>query len=162
MRCKASLLPEYLNFCLGSKSGRDYCWSVKSDGVSQSNINAKKLASFTFKAPSLAEQTEIVRRVETLFSMADRIEQRNSVARAHAQRLTGRMLAKAFRGELVPQDPNDDPASGLRARIVAERASTSSSNNARKQRAARLVRPPKEPGAMAKSRHGSDDFPKSP
>ena len=63
VRCSSELLPEYLNYCLGSKAGRDYCWSVKSDGVSQSNINAKKLAAFSFALPPVREQAEIVRRV---------------------------------------------------------------------------------------------------
>jgi type I restriction enzyme S subunit len=119
VRCLPQLLPEYLNYCLGSKAGRDYCWSVKSDGVSQSNINAKKLAAFSFLLPELAEQTEIVRRVEALFALADRIEARCTAARTQAQRLTPLVLAKAFRGELVPQDPKDEPASVLLARIAS-------------------------------------------
>lgn len=117
VRCLPALLPEYLNYCLGSKAGRAYCWSVKSDGVSQSNINAKKLAAFRFLLPSPEEQSEIVRRVESLLSLADRIEVRYTAARAQAQRLAPLVLAKAFRGELVQQDPNDEPASVLLKRI---------------------------------------------
>ncbi|MDD5330957.1 MAG: DUF1016 N-terminal domain-containing protein [Sulfuricella sp.] len=114
VRCLPTLLPEYLNYCLGSNAGRgDHCWSVKSDGVSQSNINAKKLAAFRFLLPSFDEQPEIVRRVEGLLKLADRIEARHTAARAQAQRLTPLLLAKAFRGELVPQDPNDEPATDL-------------------------------------------------
>jgi type I restriction enzyme S subunit len=75
-----------------------------------------------FPVPTVAEQAEIVRRVEALFAMADRIEARCTAARAQAQRLTQLVLAKAFRGELVPQDPNDEPASVLLERIRAERA----------------------------------------
>ena len=119
VRCLSQLQPEYLNYCLGSKAGREYCWSVKSDGVSQSNINAKKLAAFSFLLPELAEQAEIVRRVEALFTLADRIEARCTAARAQAQRLTPLVLAKAFRGELVPQDPTEEPASALLARIAS-------------------------------------------
>ncbi len=117
VRCLPKLLPDYLNYCLGSPAGRDYCWQVKSDGVSQSNINAKKLASFGFLLPSVVEQTEIVRRVETLFAFADRIEARYTAARAQVEKLTPATLAKAFRGELVPQDPSDEPASNLLERI---------------------------------------------
>src|SRR5262249_4031475 len=51
VRCTNRLLPDYLNYCLNSPAGRDYCWRVKSDGVSQSNINAKKLAAFRFGLP---------------------------------------------------------------------------------------------------------------
>lgn len=119
VRCSPKLLPDYLNYCLGSPAGRDYCWQVKSDGVSQSNINAKKLAAFDFLLPSVAEQAEIVRRVETLFTFADRLEARYTAAHAQVEKLTPSLLAKAFRGELVPQDPNDEPATELLARIRA-------------------------------------------
>lgn len=120
--CSEALLPDFLNYCLGSRHGRDYCWSVKSDGVSQSNINAKKLAAFPFRLPSLGEQAEIVRRVEALLSISDRIETRYRKARRHVLRLTPATLAKAFRGELVRQDPNDEPASALLAKVQNERA----------------------------------------
>lgn len=121
VRCSSELLPEYLNYCLGSKAGRDYCWSVKSDGVSQSNINAKKLAAFSFALPPVREQAEIVRRVEALFAFANRMKDRATTARIQAQRLTPLVLAKAFRGELVPQDPSDEPASALLVRLKSQR-----------------------------------------
>ena len=143
VRCFPHLQPEYLNYCLGSKAGREYCWSVKSDGVSQSNINAKKLAAFSFQLPELSEQAEIVRRVEALFDLADRIEARCTAARAQAQRLTPLVLAKAFRGELVPKDPNDEPASVLLARIGLAKAAAASpakkASIARKQAARKTV-----------------------
>jgi type I restriction enzyme S subunit len=122
VRCTDRLLPDYLNYCLGSPAGRDYCWQVKSDGVSQSNINATKLAAFEFLLPPLEEQREIVRRVESLFALADAIEARYQVARAQVEKLTPALLAKAFRGELVPQDPNDEPAAVMLERVKAERA----------------------------------------
>ena len=54
-----------------------------------------------------------------LEQLADRIEARCTTARVQAQRLTPLVLAKAFRGELVPQDPSDEPASALLARIAS-------------------------------------------
>ncbi|MEG4343380.1 restriction endonuclease subunit S [Microcoleus sp. A003_D6] len=122
VRCRADLLSDYLNYCLNSPAGRDYCWRVKSDAISQSNINARKLAAFEFELPPVEEQAEIVRRCEALFAFADRLEARYKKARAQVERLTPVLLAKAFRGELVPQDPNDEPASVLLDRIRAERA----------------------------------------
>ena len=68
--------------------------------------------------PALDEQAEIVRRIEALFALADRIEARTTAARTHAQRLSPLVLAKAFRGELVPQDPSDETASALLERIA--------------------------------------------
>jgi type I restriction enzyme S subunit len=122
VRCSERLLPDYLNYCLGSPAGRDYCWSVKSDGVSQSNINAKKLAAFELGLPPLGEQAEIVRRVEFLFALADAIEAKWQAARDRVERLTPALLGKAFRGELVSQDPNNEPAAVLLQRISTESA----------------------------------------
>ncbi len=87
------------------------------EGGNQPNLNLSKVKEFEIPLPSLADQAEIVRRVEALFTLADRIEARCTAARAQAQRLTPLVLAKAFRGELVPQDPSDEPAIALLARI---------------------------------------------
>ena len=135
IKCTEELNPFYLNYCLNSPMGRAYCWSVKSDGVSQSNINAKKLAAFSFRLPSIEEQSEIVRRVEKLFAFADRLEKRLSQAQAAVQKLTPALLAKAFRGELVPQDPNDEPASELLKRLQESRTESTKPSRARKPRA---------------------------
>ena len=64
-----------------------------------------------------AKQTEIVHRVEALFALADRIEARLAIAQRLVERLSPRHLSKAFRGDLVPQDPNDEPASKLLERL---------------------------------------------
>ena len=72
----------------------------------------------------LAEQQEIVRRVEALFKLADEIEARYNKAKAYVDKLAQSILAKAFRGELVPQDPNDEPASVLLERIRGQRTTS--------------------------------------
>lgn len=69
--------------------------------------------------PSKVELVEIVRRVELLFAYADRLESRLQAVQTAAERLTPSLLAKAFRGELVPQDPNDEPAHELLRRLKA-------------------------------------------
>ncbi len=94
----------------------------------QVNISLSQCRDFMFPVPTVAEQAEIVRRVEALFAMADRIEARCTAARAQAQRLTQLVLAKAFRGELVPQDPNDEPASALLARIASVKTAGAGKN----------------------------------
>lgn len=140
VRCRPSLDPEFLNLSLNGPAARDYCWRVKSDGVSQSNINAKKLAAYPFLLPSVEEQKEIVRRAQELFCLADQLEARFTAARKVVDRLTPALLAKAFRGELVPQDPSDEPASVLLERIraarQAEAAAGKSSGRGRKKAAA--------------------------
>lgn len=94
------------------------------EGGNQPNLNLSKIKEFPLPLPSMAEETEIVRRVETLIAYADRLEVRYAAARAQVEKLTPALLAKAFRGELVPQDPNDEPASVLLERIRAACAAT--------------------------------------
>jgi type I restriction enzyme S subunit len=93
----------------------------KRTGSAQPQIPAGILKTFIIRLPTLAEQREIVRRVEALFAYSDRTEERYKIARDQVERLTPAILAKAFRGELVPQDPNDEPASVLLERIRNER-----------------------------------------
>lgn len=71
--------------------------------------------------PSMGEQHEIVRRIEILFAFAGRLETRLVTARTTVDRLTPSLLAKAFRGELVAQDPNDEPAIELLKRLAVNR-----------------------------------------
>ncbi|MFZ5841496.1 MAG: hypothetical protein ACOY3E_01235 [Pseudomonadota bacterium] len=55
---------------------------------------------------------------------ADRLEARVTAARESTDRLTPALLAKAFRGELVPQDPNDEPAAELLKRLATDNTTT--------------------------------------
>ncbi|MBI5739159.1 MAG: restriction endonuclease subunit S [Nitrospirae bacterium] len=89
--------------------------------TAQKNINIAILNELSVPIPPLPEQQEIVRRVEALFALADQIEARYTRAKAYVDKLTQSILAKAFRGELVPQDPNDEPASELLERTKAEK-----------------------------------------
>jgi len=88
-------------------------------GSTIKNLHLVDMKVLGIPFPCLDEQAEIVRRVETLFAFADRLEARLKAAQAAAGRLTPALLAKAFRGELVPQDPDDEPASELLRRLQA-------------------------------------------
>ena len=90
-------------------------------GVAIRGINIGDVRALQIPFPPLNEQHEIVRRVETLFAFADRLEARCTAARKQVGQLTPALLAKAFRGELVPQDPNDEPAAELLKRLAASR-----------------------------------------
>ncbi len=70
-------------------------------------------------------RTDIVRRVEGLFALADQLEVRLAKARGQVDQLTPSLLARAFAGELVPQDPTNEPASGLLERIKTQHESQS-------------------------------------
>lgn len=86
-------------------------------GSTRDFLNQTILKSLIFVLPPLKEQNEIIKRVEALFKTADQIEARYKKAKAHVDKLQQSILAKAFRGELVAQDPNDEPAEVLLERI---------------------------------------------
>ncbi|AJC47426.1 specificity determinant HsdS [Xanthomonas sacchari] len=85
-----------------------------------------------FPVPPTQIQDEIVRRVEQLFAYADQLEAKVAAAKQRIDALTQSLLAKAFRGELVPQDPTDEPASALLERIRAQRAAAPKPKRGRK------------------------------
>ena len=95
-------------------------------GVAVRGINIGDVRALQVPLPSRDEQDEIVKRVEALFAFAGRIETRLKAALELVGKLTPATLAKAFRGELIPQDPNDEPASTLLARIRAARGNETS------------------------------------
>ena len=101
-------------------------------GVAVRGINIGDVRAIQIPLPTLEEQTEVVRRVEQLFAFADQVEAKVASAKTRIDHLTQSILAKAFRGELVPQDPNDEPASVLLERIKAERAAAPKANRGRK------------------------------
>lgn len=109
--------PRFIRFVANSGAGRRYIESVLVTSAGQKTINKTSLFELGVPLPSVSEQTEIIRRVETLFAFADRLETRYTAARAQVEKLTPSLLAKAFRGELVPQNPNDEPASLLLSRL---------------------------------------------
>lgn len=115
--------PDYLMYRLACKT--TYL-SLKQQvhGATRPRINLGQLRRFGLLLPPMAEQTEIVRRVDTLFAFADRLEERLARAQTTVDRLTPSLLAKAFRGELVPQDPADEPAAELLRRLAASRTAT--------------------------------------
>ena len=89
--------------------------------TAQANLFIGPIGRIVIPLPPLEEQQEIVRRVEALFAIADSLEERYENLKAQIEHLPQAILAKAFRGELVPQDPNDEPAEELLDRIKAER-----------------------------------------
>ena len=113
--------PKYVSWW-GNHRGLDYFLRSGKQTTNLASINKTILCALPISLPPGDEQAEIVRRVESLFAYADRLEAHYATASAKVERLTPALLAKAFRGELVPQDPNDEPASVLLERIRAARA----------------------------------------
>jgi type I restriction enzyme, S subunit len=112
----------WLLFILQSPGGRREI-EVRSSGnqLSMRNLAQAKLREIPVRLPPSDERDEIVRLTECFLMLADQIGQRYAASRRVVEHLTPALLAKAFRGELVPQDPTDEPASVLLARIRADR-----------------------------------------
>jgi type I restriction enzyme S subunit len=86
-------------------------------GIDMPGLNLADVRRVPIPLPSLEEQDETIRRVDTLFTLGDHLEHLYETGATSVQTLTPSVLAKAFRGELVPQDPNDEPAEKLLQRI---------------------------------------------
>jgi restriction endonuclease S subunit len=95
-------------------------------GISDSGLNLTQGKFLDLPIPnfSLVDQQEIVRRIGSAFTWIDRLASETTGARKLIDHLDQAILAKAFRGELVPQDPSDEPASVLLERIGAGRLAT--------------------------------------
>jgi type I restriction enzyme S subunit len=128
---RTEIVSRFLLLFLMSPEGQRLLTSG-STSVAQPNINARTIAEFEIPIPPMSEQVEIVRQVDALFKLADAIEKRVTAAQGRADKLVQSIMAKAFRGELVPteaelakQEVRDyEPASALLTRIKAEREKT--------------------------------------
>lgn len=120
---KDKVLPKFLLLSLQSQKTLDY-FRTNATGTAGSmpKINQPLVMKTPVVLPPLEEQTEIVRQVDNLFALADKLEAHFQKAKARIDKLSQSVLAKAFRGELVPQDPDDEPAEKLLERILAQKA----------------------------------------
>lgn len=125
MRVRADerkVVSRYLGTYLNSDSARSY-FRANATGTAGNmpKINGSTVKKILVPVPPIAEQYEIVRRIESAFAKIDRLAAEAKRALALLGKLDEAILAKAFRGELVPQDESDEPASVLLDRIRAER-----------------------------------------
>ncbi len=111
----------FLATILGGNEVKQYLEKF-ANGSTMANLNLKILKGVPIPLPSLEEQTVIFEKADSLFSIADQIEARYEAAKAQLDQLPQAILAKVFRGELVPQNPNDEPASVLLERIQTEKS----------------------------------------
>ncbi len=132
------IMPIFVNYCFMLRLVRDSFEKSAKQTVGMATISQPQISALIIPIPPIEEQKEIISRVEKLFKLADEIEARYQKAKTHVTRLTQSILAKAFRGELVPQDPNDEPASELLKRIKAEREQEQKGRKASSRKAKRV------------------------
>jgi len=114
--------PDWASLVINGPVGRAWAASVRTQQVGQANVNGTKLANFPLPLPPLDEQRRLVAWVEQQLSVIDAMRAAVEAAQRRSAALRRSILELAFTGKLVPQDPNDEPASVLLARIRAERA----------------------------------------
>ena len=125
-------VPDYVCFFINSQHGRSYIAQVRTQQVGQANVNGTKLAAMPIPLPPLAEQRRIVAEVERRLSVVQQAEATVEASLARAERLRQSILKQAFSGKLVPQDPDDEPASALLERIRAGREAEAEASRAAK------------------------------
>jgi len=121
IRIRTPLCGEYLNAVMNSSYAKNYCIRVKTDAVNQSNINAQKLGMFLVPVAPIKEQHRIVTSFKRTFEFTQCIQSEKKELSALIQSTKVKILDLAIRGQLIPQDPNDEPASVLLERIRAEK-----------------------------------------
>ena len=121
IRVRTHINAEYLNAVMNSGYAKDYCNSVKTDGVNQSNINAQKLGAFLVPIPPIKEQLRIDAYIAKALPHVQAIGQNKADIAALVSLTKSKILDLAVHGQLVPHNPNDEPASVLLDRIRAEK-----------------------------------------
>ena len=109
---------------LTSQRGKDRIRQFAKHAVNQASINQTDVASTQIPVCSPTEQAEIVRRLDARLEAADAMEAEIDAALNRADALRQSILKKAFTGQLIPQDPNDEPADVLLTHIKAGRRKT--------------------------------------
>ena len=108
---------DYINFVMNSQYHRNWCNDVKTDADNQSNINAQKLSIFRVPLPPIEEQKRIVKEIKRWLSLIKAIKNGKENLQESIKQIKSKVLDLAIHGKLVPQDPNDEPASELLKRI---------------------------------------------
>jgi type I restriction enzyme, S subunit len=120
LRAIEGLRIEYLNYSLAY-----YPFTPLTTGsTGRRKLTQKALAEAQYALPPMAEQARIVSEIERLLSVDDAMLQSIKANATRIERLRQSVLTSAFTGQLIPQDPTDEPASALLERIRAERSAS--------------------------------------
>jgi type I restriction enzyme, S subunit len=117
-----SVTSEFILYFLMSEVGRKFITRVASSTSGLYTLNISKVESLFIPFCNLGEQNFLIAELEEKISLCDQLDQTLTAALKQAETLRQAILKKAFSGQLVAQDPNDEPASELLKRIQAEKA----------------------------------------
>lgn len=128
---KSDICSEFVMYFLATSEARRFILG-NTKGVAQQGINLRDLKELPTPNCSLNEQVAVVERIQAAFTWIERLAADTINARKLIDHLDQAVLAKAFKGELVPQDPADEPASTLLEHACAERATAPNAKRSRK------------------------------
>ena len=118
LRCFSSEINiDFLCLVLKGEYVLDAIFSTETGNVSQGNIGSESTLNLNIAIPPLTEQHRIVVEIEKWFALIDQIEQGKSDLQSTIKQTKSKILDLAIHGKLVPQNPNDEPASELLKRI---------------------------------------------
>ena len=121
LRLKSNqVLPHYVSY-YANEYGQKYFMDEGKQTTNLASISMSKLSNFPIPIAHPEEMKLIIKRIEQCFKAIEQMETQFQKASKLLDRLEQATLSKAFRGELVPQDPNDEAASVLLERILAEK-----------------------------------------
>jgi type I restriction enzyme S subunit len=136
VRTTDELRPDFLALVLRTRASRRYFrGAAKGLSGSMPKIGQDDIRELLVPVPPRAEQDAAVAQAERLLGLTAALSEAVSGALTRAQRLRRSILAVAYRGDLVPQDPNEEPASVLLERIAAERAAMLKRQRKRREKA---------------------------
>jgi type I restriction enzyme S subunit len=142
-------LPRWFSLFATSDQGRRFLESHAASSAGQHNVSLSLIHRWSVPLPPLAEQQRIVAEVERRLSVVEKAEVVVEANLKRAARMRQSILKRAFEGKLVPQDPNDEPASVLLERVRAERERAASTTPKRRGR-----RPSTESSGGSEKRNG--------
>ena len=118
------LLTSFLEKALNSGASRGFVESKIRTTAGQSGVSGEDIKNIPVPVCCFEEQLEIVQELESKLSEADQLDQTLATALQQADALRQSILKKAFCGQLVKQDKNEEPATALLERIRAERTAS--------------------------------------
>lgn len=141
LKCVPSIERFYLQNALNSP----HCYEQSqkfTHGVGNQDLGLTRMIKITIPLAPLEEQKIIVERINKYMDFIGNIEKLIYISKEKVDQLNQSILAKAFRGELVPQYPDDEPASKLLERIRAEREKLNNSKPKAKPTSSRKTKTP--------------------
>ena len=129
---ESDTMPAFVQIVANVGTSREFLNQRVKTTAGQSGISGTDLKAMPIPLPPLAEQRRIVAEVERRLSVVQQAEATVEASLARAERLRQSILKQAFSGRLVPQDPDDEPASALLERMRAEREAEAEASRAAK------------------------------